>query len=107
MSFGSHLSIQKDSSPAIGTLLAAKNILNIKNVTENASKTFYDSSELFDKLFTAYVILGKSLLSTMSRHGFKVIEQFNMYFSDRCAQAIENGWSRQRLRHHTADPRRS
>lgn len=51
--------MQGDSSKSVGTLLAAKNLLNTRNVNKQASKTYYDSTELFDKLFTAYIILGE------------------------------------------------
>ena len=49
--------LQGDSQPSAGTLSHAKDYLNARNVTSDASK-YYDCSALFDKLFHAYIRTG-------------------------------------------------
>jgi hypothetical protein len=50
---------QGDSQPSAGTLSHAKDLLNARNVKADPSSRYYDCAALFDKVFHAYMRIGK------------------------------------------------
>lgn len=53
------LLFQLGSGHSVGSLLHAKNVLNMRKVNGKASKGYHDHSQFFDKVLSAYVVTGE------------------------------------------------